>query len=470
MNVCHLVVFGLALALAFNITGFAQNSQGTSGDRPDAGGPYPRLPGAVTNLPDWIGADAPFDVARHFAAVPREQNAAPLYLDAFAEFAAEMAVCFPEGPDRDRRKQAADDRMRRYAELEKAIRADPNAVPPEQIDALIKEYETGFRKLAEAQRRKRCLFEAGLQPESPFPHTMAARQVARVAGLRVRRAVERGDLDAAISDVEAMLRLVRDLRHRGALIHQLVALAITQVVCTDPVKTILVAPGLRVEQCDRLLKVFLDHEARSGDGYAEGLRGEYLVGRAALRDHVRMLPTLDGIGSPGNLDRVVRDMNNYYRQLLDLDGAPYADRLRKVSDIKMTGRGDPLSAMVQLLKPSINSFVQATARIAATVRATECLIIMRRWQVTHRGLPRALLVAAREAGLRAVPIDPFDGNAMRICVIAGQSAVYSIGRDGVDDGGQRDSRYETRPGDLVYPLPPLEPSARPDPAVDRKGD
>ena len=56
------------------------------------------------------------------------------------------------------------------------------------------------------------------------------------------------------------------------MISQLVMAAITQVACADPVKTILAGPGLRVAHCDRLLKVLLDHEAKSTDGYAEGLR------------------------------------------------------------------------------------------------------------------------------------------------------------------------------------------------------
>ena len=45
-------------------------------------GSYPRLPGAVTKAPAWLGADAPFDVVKFFVAVPRDQNAAPLYLEA----------------------------------------------------------------------------------------------------------------------------------------------------------------------------------------------------------------------------------------------------------------------------------------------------------------------------------------------------------------------------------------------------
>jgi hypothetical protein len=39
---------------------------------------YPVLPGAVTSLPSFPLADAPFDIAKHFESPPPEQNAAPL--------------------------------------------------------------------------------------------------------------------------------------------------------------------------------------------------------------------------------------------------------------------------------------------------------------------------------------------------------------------------------------------------------
>ncbi len=75
-----------------------------------ASAPAPHLPGAVTQPPPWLDRNAPFDVAAFFAAPPPEQNAAPLYLDAFFEFDSGMAVCFPDGPDREGRKRAADAR------------------------------------------------------------------------------------------------------------------------------------------------------------------------------------------------------------------------------------------------------------------------------------------------------------------------------------------------------------------------
>ncbi len=86
---------------------------------------YPRLPGAVTRAPAWAGADDPFDIARFFAPVPRERNAAPLYLDGLFEFDSGMEICFREGPDRTRRSPASKDRSKRYGDLIQPTFADP---------------------------------------------------------------------------------------------------------------------------------------------------------------------------------------------------------------------------------------------------------------------------------------------------------------------------------------------------------
>ena len=119
-----------------------------------------------------------------------------------------------------------------------------------------------------------------------------------------------------------------------------------------------------------------------------------------------------------------------------------------------------MSRTVAMTVPAVLSFVQAMGRTSTTLHATECLIVMRRWQLTHRGLPRALAVAVKEAGLKAVPTDPYDGKPMRMAVLDGQPVVYSVGKDGRDDGGQKDSKYDTQPGDLIYRMPSAEAGAR----------
>jgi hypothetical protein len=448
---------GASLALLGAIAALGQEISRRGDDRPNVGRPEPSLPGAVTTPPEWIGTDAPFDFVRFLAAVPRDRNAAPLYLDAFFEFGVEMAVCFPEGPERDRRVMAADGRMKLYMELHDVLEKDPAGVAPEAIDAVLMLYEPGFRKLADAQRCDRCVFETGLGADALLPQVQSARQVARVASLRVRRAVERRDFDAAIRDVEATLRLVRDLQPRGTIISQLVAAAISQLTCTEMVTRILADPRLRVEHCDRLLKLLLSHDTRSIDGYSEGLRVDYLIARTSLGDIDRDHPQLAGQSSPAEHSRRVRDLKSYYRTLLGYDGLHYAPRFAQIATMKLSEREEALVGTVAMTAPDVvAAFSQSTGRMIANLRATECMIVMRRWQLKHRGLPRALAVPIKEAGLKAIPIDPYDGQPMRVALLGSPPVVYSVGKDGRDDGGQQDSKYDTQPGDLLYRMPPVQ--------------
>ena len=60
----------------------AFQTPGSSTTKRPSATPEPKLPGAVTRVPDGIGPGAPFDLAAYFAAPRPELNAALLYLDA----------------------------------------------------------------------------------------------------------------------------------------------------------------------------------------------------------------------------------------------------------------------------------------------------------------------------------------------------------------------------------------------------
>ncbi len=386
-------------------------------------------------------------------------------------------------------------------------------MPAASIDEVIKLHDVGFRKLADAQRRDRCVFEYGLGITALLPHIQASRQVTRVAALRVRRAVERGDIAAAIHDVATVLRLARDLQPRGPVINQLVAIAIKQVVWADCVQAILAAPSLRIAHCDRLQKVLSEHEASSIDSYTEGLCAGYLTAEVTLSDLVRhqrelakgmglkpgesllqamtaIIPGLLGSPdqpqsptsaraaapsdaalkemevklartTPAELARQSREVGRYYRALLALAKTPYAQRIEKIAAMPAPPGDDPLSRVVRgLVEPSVaEPLTRALAREAASFRAAECLVALRRWQLTHRGSVPDLASVVREAGMKDIPADPYDGKPMRLTEIDGQPVIYSVGRDGKDDGGKVDSNKDMLPvGDLPYRLPPPQPS------------
>jgi hypothetical protein len=105
---------------------------------------------------------------------------------------------------------------------------------------------------------------------------------------------------------------------------------------------------------------------------------------------------------------------------------------------------------------TLEPIIRAPSRAQATVHANECLVALRRWQLTHRELPRSLLIAVKDAGLKSVPTDPYDAKPLRFVVLGGEPVVCSVGRDRKDDGRLKDSKYDAYAGDLLYRRPAVE--------------
>jgi hypothetical protein len=187
----------------------------------------PKLPRAVTRVPEGISPGAPFDVAAYFATPSSELNAAPLYLDALFEFDPGMAICLPEGVETTRRKQIAVRRMKSLRDQHQAIIKEPASVAPSAIDRMVAGLEVGMRKVEDAQHRPKCVFQSGIDYTTPVPHAQAVREVGRLIMLRTRRNLDRGNVGQPLHDLGVLLRLARDMRPRQATICQLVASSLT---------------------------------------------------------------------------------------------------------------------------------------------------------------------------------------------------------------------------------------------------
>jgi hypothetical protein len=160
--------------------------------------------------------------------------------------------------------------------------------------------------------------------------------------------------------------------------------------------------------------------------------------------------------TPDGLAQQVDRVNAYFAALLALKDVPYAERLSRLPDApRFFPSDDDNARLVIRLLPAVQAFVAAAGRFGATLHASECLIALRRWQITHGGaLPGDLATAFRDAGQPAVPIDPFDGKPMRLVLVEGKPVVYSVGKDGRDDGGLRDSDGDRHGCDLTFRLSP----------------
>jgi hypothetical protein len=115
---------------------------------------------------------------------------------------------------------------------------------------------------------------------------------------------------------------------------------------------------------------------------------------------------------------------------------------------------DALSNLALMITPEFPPLISALGRDEASLRGTECLVALRRWQVAGKTPPTDLLAVCKAAGLRSVPIDPHSGKPMKLAIVDGAPVIYSIGIDGKDDGGLIDSKFETQPGDILFRLGP----------------
>lgn len=449
--------------------------------------PHPSLPGALREPPNWLVKGAPFDVVRYFQAIPDGENAAPLYLEALFEFSpGSMQRCVsPEeweahGPSLQERERRADECSRQEQPNDSRETKDRRA-------RLVEEYRAAFDKLAQAQSRKRCLFETGYGFGETTGEPLASpRRAVLLLRWRVEARIDSGNLAGAIDDVEAALRLSRDLRPRGSTIRQLMSLVLDEQVAGKMIRPILAAEGLAVADCDRLLRIIAGHRRDAVDPLAEGFRGEYLVFRELLhrlevdpktRAEFQLTDSLAPM-TAADFASEVDALNRYFRPLIhrgtrqprELDRT-LPEQQQAAAEMKILGElvaalsaaigSDSKWEVAAYLESSCLVTVGVYRRCQTHLGAVQCLVALRRWQLEHGdALPADLASLCRAAGLRSVPVDEFSaaGELLRATIRDGEFVIYSVAEDGVDDGAQleRDFRKPESKGDWIFRLPRSE--------------
>ncbi len=85
-------------------------------------------------------------------------------------------------------------------------------------------------------------------------------------------------------------------------------------------------------------------------------------------------------------------------------------------------------------------FIKYEARRLMYMRLTRVILAVQRYRLTYKILPAKLSDLVPEF-MEAVPIDPFDGKQLRYKITKNRYIVYSVGKDGIDDGGKVTEKY-----------------------------
>jgi hypothetical protein len=132
---------------------------------------------------------------------------------------------------------------------------------------------------------------------------------------------------------------------------------------------------------------------------------------------------------------------------------PYPGRIQEIEQLVSKARQSPESkrAFGFLLFVNWDKSFLIDASTRAQLLLSETALAVERYRLANHDQRPATLQDLVPACLPAVPVDPFDGRPIRYHRFSKGYLVYSIGEDGVDDGG-KEWNTDTKTGDLTFTI------------------
>jgi hypothetical protein len=319
-----------------------------------------------------------------------------------------------------------------------------------------------------------------------LPHLASSRAAGRMLALDATRAAEAGDGERFVADVEAAIRLSFHVQDGRLLIGDLVGTAIRHLAVQRALASLEWKPDLLdAAQLARLQKAFesMPPALRRLDLAAEGLMLEDVVQRAYTDDGAgngtfrldreALLPFIQSIegvsggqrSASGERGTAVlaatllsgpvaaftvadrRETSEFIDRWLRRFEAECQVELRDRKRIHETGmefdrevNADPVRFLIpKVVMPALGGAAISMARDRAQLAAAAATCAALRWRLDHAGAWPARLEDLVPAYLPAVPEDPWSGAPARIAGEGTSFRIWSVGEDGIDDGGDPDA-------------------------------
>ena len=338
----------------------------------------------------------------------------------------------------------------------------------------------GFRKEDEYDSSKGMI--EGSMLGMMLPHAGELRQLVRVMAFDARKAAVEGDGDRVVADLEAMIAMGGHARDIPVLICDLVGLAVDGLTIEVFMEVLSERPDvISNEGLLRLAHVFAGLDDRfelrmNGERlgfydllqrmYTPGDDG-YLVGSLAVLGGENELLKLDAeygsllakVGRVGALPAVTLMMasrgeveaeyDRYMDRMVSAFSRPMWEWEKDIEAEELDFERNRLQKMrylpMAIMVPSIRSAGEVFKRSETKRDAMLVAVALELYKRRHGGWPASLdeLVPGL---LPEVPRDPYTGEGLGYVVGEdGRPIVYSVGRDGDDDGG----RWAAHPNDGV---------------------
>ncbi|MBN1508809.1 MAG: hypothetical protein JW955_18315 [Sedimentisphaerales bacterium] len=265
------------------------------------------------------------------------------------------------------------------------------------------------------------------------------RHCAQLLALGAIYSANAGDPNAAVRCIEDGLRLADSLRREPALIHYLV-----RVACL----------GLMTGSLDRSLDTatFTDGQLMELDQSLTATAGTLDLTQVLITERCIMIETCRdpflAAGStpsprfrmlPGVTRTGIVDVLNYMGDCIEASRRPPIDRLEGFREATAKLKGlSFMHFMIKMLGPAMGRIAELDLRARAGIDLARTALAIERYRVVMGRLPEQLADLVPDY-LKEVPVDPFDGRAIRYMRTEPGYRLYSILEDGQDNDGKEKS-------------------------------
>jgi hypothetical protein len=280
--------------------------------------------------------------------------------------------------------------------------------------------------------------------DTRLPHIDDTRPVMALLRHDIRYHTERGDLKTALRSCRALLNTGRSIGDEPLGISQLVRAACDSTVCQAG-EHVLAQGEPPAEEMRQLQKLLRDEEAHRFLWIS--LRGDRAVFHevfTAIEAGDLTLSEIDG-GRPSWEERwlgfIIRDRVRGYHpefftwmgRLLEIAELPESEQRTALEEFDTAIHGIP-PTLATLILPGAHKCAQAYQRVRAQMRCLRVALAAERYRQAHGAWPGSLEHLVPEF-LPEVLSDPFDGEPLRYREVEDGRVIYSVGQDGIDDGG-----------------------------------
>ncbi|HEX4797602.1 MAG TPA: hypothetical protein VH370_27660 [Humisphaera sp.] len=403
-------------------------------------------------------------------AVGGSDNAGPLYIAAFARLNREHWTMLE--PTRDTRtaseaqagKPPTDPRPQQWLGPFLYVKTDPS---DPNIAALLARHEQTIKLLRQAAQRSVCRFD-----DERSAHDDNVWRVVGLIYLHARSEVSQGRVESGLSDVNILFHL-RDHLAQASAARSSYLCSSDELAAVDILQEVL--PHVtRSQELDALdtgdasaIRRILRRSYEAEEAANLALLSDYAAGQSASgldrylgsgafdvfkREPQATLGRLFIL--PGDIELYREFMGRTQRDAID----PYYQVRGRIVELHTwSSEGRRKTFIASFLAPRIGSMFAFAARAEAAHAVATAAIAATRYKLAHGRAPEKLTDLLSDE-LDETPKDPFDGQPLRMTVVDGKWTVYSIGPDGVDDGGKIRAGWKSAAhrdgdkGDILFTL------------------